>query len=77
MVDVEFRVSPAGLFGMSKLAKFLNTMKGAGAIADWHPKRAITESKGRCYVVQFADERDAAHATLEWTSTEQGAHGAA
>ena len=66
MIDVTFSVTPAGLFGMDRLASFLNRLKTTGAIADWHPRRAISESKGARFVVAFATERDGAHATAQW-----------
>ena len=66
MIDVTFDVSPAGIFGMDKLASFLNRLKATGAIADWHPRRAITESNASRYVVMFDSERDGAHATAQW-----------
>jgi hypothetical protein len=68
MIDVAFTVTPPGIYGMNRLASFLNAMKVRAEIADWHPTRAITESKGASYVVQFADKQDAAHATARWTS---------
>ena len=71
MIDVTFSVLPPGIYGMNKLALFLNVMKGRGEIADWHPTRAITESKGLSYVVRFADNYDAARATARWTRLEK------
>ena len=68
MIDVTFSVSPPGIYGMNSLALFLNVMKGRGEIADWYPTRAITESKGLSYVVQFADNGDASRATVQWKS---------
>jgi len=68
MIDVVFSVSPPGIFGMNTLANFLNAMKAAREISDWHPRRAITDSHGGRYIVQFADDRDAARATAQWTA---------
>jgi hypothetical protein len=70
MIDVVFNVSPAGIYGMNRLASFLNALKLRGELSDWRPSRAITESKGARYVVQFADDRDAGHATAQWISAE-------
>ena len=71
MIDIVFDVSPPGIYGMNRLASFLNAMKERAEIADWHPMRAITESKGSRYVVQFVDDRDAARASAQWTSENQ------
>ncbi len=68
MIDAVFSVSPPGIFGMNTLANVLNAMKGSGEISDWHPRRAITDSHGVRYIVQFADDCDAARATTRWTT---------
>ncbi len=68
MIDAVFDVSPSGIFGMDILAKFLNGLQKSGAITDWSPRRAITESKGARYVVHFAEDRDAACATKQWAA---------
>ena len=68
MTEVVFSVSPAGIYGMNRLAEFLNVMKSSGEITDWSPRRAITESKGKRYVVYFAHGPDADRATSRWSS---------
>jgi len=72
MIDIVFDVSPPGLFGMNKLAVFLNTMKEKGEITDWFPTRAVTASKGAQYVVQFAGDEDAARAAAQWAPRMKG-----
>ena len=61
-----FSVLPRGIFGMDKLAVFLNGLKLSGAIADWHPGSAVSGSKGAQYVVVFGSEKDGAHASAQW-----------
>jgi hypothetical protein len=69
MKDVAFAVSPAGIYGMNELAKFLNAMKSGGAIADWQPGRAESGSRGERFIVWFFDDQDAARAQGAWKST--------
>ncbi len=61
-----FSVTPRGIYGMDQLASFLNRLKTAGAIADWHPGSAVSGSKGAHYAVVFDSEKDGAHATAQW-----------
>jgi hypothetical protein len=68
--DAVFEVSPAGICGMNTLASFLNTMKSNRDIMDWSPRRAITESKGGRYVVEFPSQADAARAHAAWAKKE-------
>ena len=68
MTDATFDVIPPGICGMNTLAKFLNGLKSAGTIADWHPWRAISASRGASYMVHFADAKDAAIAANQWAA---------
>ena len=66
MIDGIFGVAPPGLCGMNRLAVFLNELRRTGAIADWHPMRAVSGSGGAQYVVQFEGRSDVEHATRQW-----------
>lgn len=66
MIDAVFGVSPAGICGMNDLAIFLNELRRAHAIADWQPKRAVSDTKNTFYAVRFESARDASHATDQW-----------
>lgn len=75
MIDGIFGVSPPGLCGMNGLAVFLNELRRTGAIADWHPMRAVSGSGGAQYAVQFEGRSDVDHATRRWKPPVRGIAG--
>jgi hypothetical protein len=66
MIDRFFTVSPTGICGMNELAIFLNKLQRTNAIVDWHPMRAVSDSKGASYIVQFDTDHDADLAMGRW-----------
>lgn len=68
MIDVVFDVRPAGICGMNNLAKFLERLKKTTEISDWRPKHEVRGTGGLKYVVQLADDDQAARALTCWTS---------
>ena len=62
-----FALSPAGLSGMVKLGRFLDTLKFTGTIADWHPGRWESCKKERTDIL-FDNSDDAATAAKRWAA---------
>jgi hypothetical protein len=64
MAEVEFDVSPPGLWGMVRLAKKLNRMKDCGEITDWHLGRRSNSSR-TAHVIVFDSKEDAFTAKMK------------
>jgi hypothetical protein len=65
MIEKTLSVWPAGVYGMSKLATFLENIRHRHAISDWHPGPWVDAGRERV-IIRFDNEKDANHAKNQW-----------
>jgi hypothetical protein len=66
MKDRKFRISPPGIVGMHKLARYLDELKRAQSIGNWHRPFWWRINGSSEVNIKFENTDDAARAKLKW-----------